>query len=108
MATLLNAQKNGKELGDVSRLDLDAAEVKTQIPENDMSGHAAWLDWPWKLHRITDKNGDVKFELYNLERDSYEKADQSKLNPERVEMMKVKLEGWQKSVVQSHNGQDYQ
>ena len=106
MAGLLKAQKNGKEVTDVSHLDLDAAEVKTPIPENDISGHAAWLDWPWKLHRITN-NGDVKFELYNLVEDSYEKANQSKLHPERVEMMKVQLEDWQKSVVQSYNGQDY-
>lgn len=108
MAALLKAQKKGNEVGDASRLDLDAAEVKIQIPENDMSGHAAWIDWPWKLHRIENEKGNVKLELYNLVEDPYEKADQSKLQPERVGLMKAQLEDWQTSVVQSHNGQDYQ
>ena len=23
-----------------------------QLPKNAENGHAAWNDWPWKLHRI--------------------------------------------------------
>lgn len=71
-----------------------------------MRGHAAWNDWPWKLHRI--QNGDkVIYELYQLERDPMEERDLSADQPERVREMKKQLTAWQRSVLDSWQGQDY-
>ncbi len=76
-----------------------------QFPEGTAKGHAAWTDWPWKLHRI---NGQ-KYELYNLSDDPMETTDRS-ADPdknERLQRMKQDLDGWMRSVVQSLNGRDY-
>ncbi|MFB0525207.1 MAG: sulfatase-like hydrolase/transferase [Phycisphaerae bacterium] len=106
MSELLAAQKSGNEVGDKSRLRLDAGQITKQYPEDAFPGHAAWLDWPWKLHRIEKKKG-LKLELYNLAEDPGEKNDLAAQYSERVESMKAKLEAWQKSVVRSLNGEDY-
>lgn len=76
-----------------------------QYPEDIATGHAAWNDWPWKLHRI---NGD-KYELYHLGDDPFEADDLSR-NPahrERLEKMKRELDAWMRSVIRSCNGEDY-
>jgi len=106
MSELLEAQKAGGA-GDPARLRLDAGEITQQYPEDTSGGHAAWLDWPWKLHRIEDKNAKVKWELYNLARDSGEQDDALTRYGDRVKSMKSQLEAWQKSVVRSLNGKDY-
>jgi arylsulfatase A-like enzyme len=106
MSELLAAQKKGDEVGDRSRLRLEAGKITKKYPEDKLPGHSAWLDWPWKLHRIENKKG-VKFELYNLAEDPEEGKDLAGRIPERVETMKGKLEEWQKSVVRSLNGEDY-
>jgi len=106
MSELLAAQKSGNEVGDKSRLRLDAGKITKQYPEDTFPGHAAWFDWPWKLHRIEKKKG-LKLELYNLAEDPGEKNDLAAQYSERVESMKAKLEAWQKSVVRSLNGGDY-
>ena len=69
-------------------------------------GHAAWNDWPWKLHRI-ETNGDVRFELYQLVEDPMEANDLSESEPERLSAMKGELETWQRSVLASWSGADY-
>jgi len=106
MSELLAAQKSGNEVGDKSRLRLDAGKITKQYSEDVFPGHAAWLDWPWKLHRIEGKK-DLKLELYNLAKDPGEKNDLAAQYSERVKSMKAKLEAWQKSVVRSLNGKDY-
>jgi arylsulfatase A-like enzyme len=106
MSELLAAQKKGDEVGDRSRLRLEAGKIEKKYSEDDLPGHSAWLDWPWKLHRIKAKK-NVKFELYNLSKDPEERNDLASRRPERVKSMKVKLEEWQKSVVRSLNGEDY-
>jgi arylsulfatase A-like enzyme len=107
MTELLEAQKAGKESSEISRLRLDAGEITKQYPLDSFPGHAAWLDWPWKLHRIHSKKGDVKFELYNLADDSAEQNDLSTQNADRVNSMESQLESWLASVVNSLNGRDY-
>ena len=69
------------------------------------NGHAAWNDWPWKLHRI-DGN---KYELYNLETDPQEENDLSKdpLQAKRLQRMQTELQNWMRSVIRSLNGDDY-
>lgn len=77
-----------------------------QFPEDTATGHAAWNDWPWKLHRI---NGD-QYELYNLADDPMETNDRSDdpLQQTRLSAMKQELRTWMRSVIQSLNGKDYQ
>jgi hypothetical protein len=106
MSELLAAQQKGDEVGDRSRLRLEAGKITKQYPQDNLPGHSAWLDWPWKLHRINAKKG-VKFELYNLTEDPEERNDLAGRRPERAKTMKGKLEEWQKSVVRSLNGEDY-
>lgn len=106
MTQLLEAQKAGKDFYDASRLRLEAGKITKQYPEDSFPGHAAWLDWPWKLHRI-EGDGNVIWELYNLADDPGEEHDLTLHQIDRVRLMKAELEKWQKSVVQSLNGQDY-
>ncbi|MBC7352775.1 MAG: sulfatase-like hydrolase/transferase [Thermogutta sp.] len=81
--------------------------ILRQYPEDEFPGHAAWLDWPYKLHRIANKRGDVRWELYNLAEDPKESHDLSAEQPDRVRKMAAALEEWQKSVLRSLNGKDY-
>ena len=106
MSELLELQKSGREVDDPSRLRLDTGQITKQYPENSFPGHAAWLDWPWKLHRIETKKG-LKFELYDLANDPQENNDLCSQNTERLGLMKDRLEEWQRSVVRSLNGEDY-
>lgn len=107
MADLLAAQQAGAEPDDPEKLRLDAAEIKQRYPKDEFPGHSAWIDGDWKLHRITDKKGNVKWELYNLADDQEEATDLVDAEPERVKMMKNALEAWLGSVVDSLNGEDY-
>jgi len=105
MAELLAAQKAGKEI-DPHTFGKDAWKVTKQYPLDSYPGHAAWLDWPWKLHRIENKN-QVRLELYNLAEDPGEEKNLADAQPGRVSGMRAALEAWQKSVVRSLNGEDY-
>lgn len=106
MASLLEAQQAGKAVDDPSRLRLDAGEITRQYPLTTFPGHAAWLHWPWKLHRI-EKDDRVTVELYHLVDDPQESEDLFEKEPEWAETMKAQLEAWLTSVVQSLNGADY-
>jgi arylsulfatase len=106
MASLLAAQQEGKDVDDPWRLRLDAGEITKQYPEDSFPGHAAWLDWPWKLHRI-EKNNRVTLELYNLAAHPQEGQDLFDPQSERAKLMQIQLEAWLASVVRSLNGKDY-
>jgi arylsulfatase len=106
MTELLVAQRAG-EVGDAARLRLNAGDLSAQYPEDAFPGHAAWLDWPWKLHRIEDKDGEVREELYQLEADPMEEKDLAALHRARAAAMRGDLERWLGSVVRSLNGEDY-
>jgi arylsulfatase A-like enzyme len=72
------------------------------------SGHAAWTDNQYKLHRISEKKKEgVTFELYDLLKDPSEKTDLAKDKPEVVAKMKAELEVWQDSVLRSLRLEDY-
>jgi arylsulfatase A-like enzyme len=107
MSELLEVQKAGIESSETFRLRLEAGEITKQYPLDSFPGHAAWLDWPWKLHRIHSKKGDVKFELYNLADDPTEQNDLVTRDTDRVNSMKSQLQTWLVSVVNSLNGRDY-
>ena len=103
---LMEAQQQGEQSplpGRVLKNVLDFPERKSP----GLRGHAAWNDWPWKLHRIEKKKGEVVIELYNLQKDPMEKMDLAEQDPERVKMMRASLESWQHSVLNSWEGKDY-
>lgn len=106
MSELLELQKAGKEVTDPTRLCLNAGQITRKYPLDSFPGHAAWLDWPWKLHRIETKQR-VKLELYNLAEDPEEKRNLTAGLSGRTTAMRAGLETWQKSVVRSLNGGDY-
>jgi arylsulfatase A-like enzyme len=108
MAELLEAQKKGDMIGDSLKLRLDDILIPDRYPIDTLAGHAAWLDWPWKLHRIQDKEGRITWELYHLENDSMETANRYTTEAEKALEMKAGLESWQQSVVQSMYGFDYE
>jgi len=105
LAELLEAQQAGREV-DPDTFGKDAGKITKQYPLDEFPGHAAWLDWPWKLHRI-QKKGSPKLELYDLARDPYEKNDLAPQQADRAGAMRADLEAWMTSVVRSLNGQDY-
>ncbi|MHC4263673.1 MAG: sulfatase family protein [Planctomycetota bacterium] len=89
---------------DPPRITKNALEFPDHDPDRAV-GHAAWLDWPWKLHRI---DGD-RYELYDLAADPLEAVDlaSSPDQSERLERMRTALTVWMESVVASVNGEDY-
>ena len=107
MAELLEAQEQGRMISDSARLVMDAGEITRQFPEDTFPGHAAWLNWPWKLHRIHDKSGQITLELYHMEKDSLEQTNLADAEPSRIQAMLPQLEKWQNSVIRSLNGKDY-
>ena len=80
------------------------------FPEYDttshQSGHAALLDWPFKIHAIYGKTSTT-WELYNLSNDPMEKRLLNEQHNDRFMKMQTQLIDWQKSVLKSHSGQDY-
>lgn len=107
MKELLEAQRAGREPEDKARLFLAAGSLAKQYPEDAFQGHAAWLDWPWKLHRIRAKDGTLRHELYNLEADPGEQQDLSAQESARAKAMEARLGEWLVSVIRSLNGKDY-
>ncbi len=90
--------------------DLELVKIKKQYPLDSFPGHAAWIDGKWKLHRIqpaAGKKGKLAFELYDLENDPREQTDVLAEHPEQSTKLKAELDVWQRSVVQSLNGEDY-
>jgi arylsulfatase A-like enzyme len=84
-----------------------AARMEQKFSADDLPGHAAWIDGDWKLHRIPARNGNVRYELYNLRNDPAETTDVAAANGVRVEPMQRDLEAWRRSVAGSLNGEDY-
>jgi len=119
MAELLKAQQAGQKLTPHT-FGADAGKVTKQYPLDSFPGHAAWLEWPWKLHANVGRargrgkaKGKAKapagprVELYNLADDPREQKNLADAEPGRAKAMKAKLLAWQKSVVGSLNGEDY-
>ena len=103
-AVMVKQQNGDPTPHDAPRIKKDIDEFP-QFAETTSPGHAAWLSWPWKLHRI---NGST-YELYHLESDPMEAANLAGM-PEhsaRLATMQSELHTWQQSVVRSINGSDY-
>ncbi len=102
---LLEAKQAGQPNPFPNRVLKNVNEFPT-FGEDALRGHAAWNDWPWKLHRV-EKNRKITFELYHLVHDPMEAKDLSQIEPQRVDQMKKALEAWQRSVLASWSGKDY-
>jgi arylsulfatase A-like enzyme len=104
--SLLQAQEQGKPDPHPELLLRNVEEFPKRDRSN-FNGHAAWLDYPWKLHRIV-KDKKESIELYKLDSDPMEANDLSKTNPEKANAMLKQLDTWQNSVFDSWEGKDYQ
>ena len=102
---LWDADKAGKPNPHPERILKNVKEFPA-FDMSDLEGHAAWNEWPWKLHRIERKD-KVTFELYDLTKDPMETTDLSDKETARVSKMKTSLENWQRSVLNSWAGKDY-
>jgi len=102
---LLEAEEAGEPNPHPDRILKNVEEFPT-FGDDATRGHAAWTDWPWKLHRI-EEEGDVTLELYHLVDDPMEENDLAADQPERVAAMRKELKAWQQSVLDSWAGEDY-
>lgn len=73
-------------------------------PMTTNSGPSAWNDNRYKLV----KQGPEKYALFDLAADLSETNDVAPQHPEITDRMKVELENWQRSVLRSNRGEDYQ
>ncbi len=105
---LRQAQQQGREPHDPKQLDLDAGKLRrTYAAQDARQGHAAWIEGPWKLHRVPVKGG-FRWELYHLEQDPSERRDVAREHPQVVQRLRRRLAAWQSAVLDSLNGKDYQ
>lgn len=107
MKELMEAQTEGRTVAHPERLFSDADEIHPLPASGHFTGHAAWLEWPWKLHRIQKGSEDPRFELYQLNTDPMESKNLADVESQRVATMSTALEAWMTSVVASHDGADY-
>ncbi|MEM7010368.1 MAG: sulfatase-like hydrolase/transferase [Verrucomicrobiota bacterium] len=108
MEELLEAQKSGGDLP-AHESSLNAAKLPDppHPVEGDFPGHAAWIDGDWKLHRIQNKGGAVKWEFYDLAADPSESRNLLADESQRVQEYRGHLERWLGNVARSLNGEDY-
>jgi len=107
MKELYDAQQAGKDLPPNVIVPPAAKLPDPKYPTDSYPGHSAWVEGDWKLHRVQDKKGKVKWEFYNLAVDPSETTDLMGTEGQRVRHYRGKLEGWLTSVVNSLNGEDY-
>jgi len=107
MADLLAAQQAGRDLPAHESSQRAAKLPEQPFSSDEFPGHAAWIDGDWKLHRIADQRGRVKWELYDLAQDRVEAKNVYVENGPREQQMRGQLEAWLRSVVGSLNGDDY-
>jgi arylsulfatase A-like enzyme len=87
-----------------------ASQERPRYSEENLRGHAAWLDGDWKLHRLPaqgSQSTQFEYQLYNLAADPQEATDLAAKEPARAAAMQEQLAAWQLSVVRSLNGEDY-
>lgn len=106
LKAIMEKQQAGEPVPhDPARMKKDIDQFP-QFAEDTAKGHAAWHDWPWKLHRF---NNGQTYELYNLQNDPMETnnlAADADHQP-RSRAMQKDLDRWMRSVVRSINGNDY-
>ncbi|SHI48128.1 Arylsulfatase A [Rubritalea squalenifaciens DSM 18772] len=108
MQALLKLQQAGQEVTDPKQLRSSGKPVKVSTKANSYPGHSAWLDYPWKLHRIESKKGKVSWELYNLALDPMESKNLTSEKKAEFEALKQAHLNWLQSVQTSMKGADYE
>jgi len=108
MGDLWKAQQAGGDLEPHPSSQRAAELPDPPYSFTEFPGHAALIDGDWKIHRISDKTGVVKWEFYNLAVDPKEQTDLSNRGDQNIHPYQEKLETWLESVVRSLNGEDYQ
>ncbi|MEM8672062.1 MAG: sulfatase-like hydrolase/transferase [Planctomycetota bacterium] len=107
---IIKALKEAKDQGKPNPFPnriLKNVETFPTFGDDALRGHAAWTDWPWKLHRI-QKGDSVTLELYQLVKDPMEATNLRQQEPERADAMQRELLEWQRSVLESWSGNDYE
>jgi arylsulfatase A-like enzyme len=108
MPLMLEVQKEGRERDlPPGHVLMDAGSLENRYDETHLTGHAAWLDGDWKLHRLSGEDDGPRHELYRLADDPGEQTDLASEHPRRVEAMASALDAWMRSVLDSLNGADY-
>lgn len=107
---LMVAQQAGEKTPYPERLlkNVKQFPAAKELKNKPMQGHAALIDWPYKIHAIAvPKKKNIRYELYHLANDPMETKDLSK--SEKVVFAKLKraMGIWQKSVLDSLQGKDY-
>ena len=125
-ATGIAAQSQIQPLDGVSLIPL--LDRKTEIRSKPIpfwsnarehNSHAAWLEWPYKLHTNVSGKSSKKGKkastaatnslplLYDVSKDPRETTDLAAQQPERVSQMTAALEAWKVAVEKSLSGADY-
>lgn len=106
---LMEAQQTGQPTPFPGRILKNVNDLPRHQRGNKGSypGHAALLDWPYKIHVIANKESPAKYKLYNLESDPMELTDLMDSETKVAKKMKAAIDAWQDSVINSLNGQDY-
>ncbi|MDG2399433.1 MAG: sulfatase-like hydrolase/transferase [Akkermansiaceae bacterium] len=104
---LMEAQREGQPNPFPGRVFKNVNDFPKYNANSHQSGHAALLDWPFKIHAIYNKNKTI-WELYDLAQDPMETKPLNKQKFKQFSTMQKQLTAWQKSVLKSHSGQDLQ
>ena len=107
MGDLLKAQESGGDLPPHPTSQWAAQLPQPPYPKDRFPGESAWIEGDWKLHRISDEQGEVRWEMYDLVRDPREEQDRTSSEKDRFERMRENLKAWLGSVIESLNGGDY-
>ena len=103
---LMEAQQAGEPSPFPERV-LKNVEEYPSFSRRNPPGHAAWIEWPWKLHSIATGKDSFRLELYNLAKDPMEEKNLWHEEEARTKELLQKLESWQHSVYESWEGRDY-
>ena len=103
---LMEAQQAGEPSPFPERV-LKNVEEYPSFSRRNPPGHAAWIEWPWKLHSIATGKDSFRLELYNLAKDPMEEKNLWHEEEARTKEVLQKLESWQHSVYESWEGRDY-
>lgn len=108
LSAVAEQQRAGEPITVEAAHGLPPADFAWPAAEGSYPGHAAWLDGPWKLHRIEHpRTGEVRCELYHLPDDPTESQDRAATDPDETAALRAALERWLTSVTGSLRGQDY-
>ena len=105
----MEAQQTGKPNPHPERIlkNVNAFPARKALANGSYPGHAALIDWPYKIHAIGNGKKGTRYELYNLAKDPMESNDLAGLDNIVFKKMKAAIGLWQKSVMESLEGKDY-